>query len=121
MASLRAPNACVESVDVVDIRPRPQSRGFVNVGGLKQRLDGSGEVGLSPPGIGRVMPTKPVPSAYAEIEFLLQGEASTYQGPATRTAAATGDRVPYSTRVMTRFPRDHRRRIRPPTRWLGSR
>ena len=43
---------------------------------------------------------------YIEVEHLLSGVASTYRGPATGPGVPTGDRQPYVTRVLARFPSD---------------
>jgi hypothetical protein len=43
---------------------------------------------------------------YVEKEFLVQGEASTYRGPVTGPAEVAQTNVPYSTRVLVRYPKD---------------
>jgi hypothetical protein len=43
---------------------------------------------------------------YTESEYVLSGAASTYTGPATGPAVATGQGGPYSTRILVRQPTD---------------
>ena len=43
---------------------------------------------------------------YVEKEFLVQGDASTYRGPVTGPVKVAQTNVPYSTRVLVRYPKD---------------
>ena len=43
---------------------------------------------------------------YVEKEFLVQGDASTYSGPVTGPVEIAQTNVPYSTRVLVRYPKD---------------
>ena len=43
---------------------------------------------------------------YVEKEFLVQGDASTYAGPVTGPVEVAQTNVPYSTRVLVRYPKD---------------
>jgi hypothetical protein len=43
---------------------------------------------------------------YVEKEFPVQGDASTYSGPVTGPAEVAQTNVPYSTRVLVRYPKD---------------
>ena len=43
---------------------------------------------------------------YMEKEFLVEGDASTYSGPVTGPVEIAQTNVPYSTRVLVRYPKD---------------
>ena len=45
-------------------------------------------------------------STYVEKEFLVKGAASTYDGPITGPIHVTATDVPYTTRVLVRYPKD---------------
>jgi hypothetical protein len=67
---------------------------------------GSSRPALSPRGVGSLAPCAPMGDGYQEAEYLIKGAAKTYSGPATGPARETGTDHRFTTRLITRYPRD---------------
>ena len=69
-----------------------------------ERMGGAGEAAIAPRGTGALAVVPQPPAGYRTVEFLVRGTATTYTGPPTEPATATGHRSSFSTRVLFRFP-----------------
>ena len=49
---------------------------------------------------------QPLPATYTESEYLLEGTASTYDGPATGPVTVATSGNPFVTRILVRAPKD---------------